>query len=239
MNLSQQHIETLRYFQEHENTILREEDLGDRGNYNEFCRSAMKLYRGGLLASDANKPFIKDLSTTGDTYSVMGPLHLTLEGEEALRIAGVTDAAGTLAGSNTPKRAVTPTWMFAFGGLAVILAIAYAIVDGRGGSIEIDSLGMTVKAEGKNQHRDSDSSNAAAQLQASADEGRQSEKNILVKKCPAVSPMGDLGWRSGHKHNFCVGLGYTSVIATGEYSQGNFCYEGDQDACKERIRKGI
>ena len=65
------------------------------------------------------------------------------------------------------------------------------------------------------------------------------EESLLLKRCPTVRNMKDFGWSSGNKTNFCKDLGFTGVITTGGYGEGNFCYEGDIESCKERLRKGI
>lgn len=61
--------------------------------------------------------------------------------------------------------------------------------------------------------------------------------------CKEIKNISELGWRSGHKHNFCVARGYTSVtnIQGSDYrgNGGGWCFTGDLEACNSRIRGGL
>jgi hypothetical protein len=59
-------------------------------------------------------------------------------------------------------------------------------------------------------------------------------------QCAKVRPLKDLGWRSGHKTNFCKGKGYKGVtnFPHSDYRDydGGFCYSGDKNACLESMK---
>jgi hypothetical protein len=49
--------------------------------------------------------------------------------------------------------------------------------------------------------------------------------------------MKDLGWKRGHKHNWCRAKGYAGLVKRNgsSYGTGNYCYEGDQGVCNSII----
>lgn len=55
-------------------------------------------------------------------------------------------------------------------------------------------------------------------------------------ECKKITSITQLGWRSGHKTNFCINIGYDGVHNPfGDYSQGGFCFTGDSKACISEI----
>lgn len=63
---------------------------------------------------------------------------------------------------------------------------------------------------------------------------RGSAPNLSTKpRCTQLVGLRDLGWRRGHKSNYCRANGYEDLlkrIGSG-YSTGNYCYTGDRATC--------
>jgi hypothetical protein len=60
-----------------------------------------------------------------------------------------------------------------------------------------------------------------------------------LSTCNKVVSIRELGWRSGHKTNFCKAHGYAGVHNPfGDYSLGGYCYSGDLDTCMAEVQSG-
>lgn len=58
--------------------------------------------------------------------------------------------------------------------------------------------------------------------------------------CREIRSLIDLGWRSGHKTNFCKAKRYDGVYNPfGVYGAGGFCYKGSEAACITRIEAAV
>jgi hypothetical protein len=56
--------------------------------------------------------------------------------------------------------------------------------------------------------------------------------------CGGIQSIRELGWREGHKTNYCIAKGFNGVFNPyGDYSAGGFCYRGPVDACLTEIKK--
>jgi len=58
--------------------------------------------------------------------------------------------------------------------------------------------------------------------------------------CDEIKDIKALGWRSGHKTNFCRAHGYDGVwnVPNSTFSSGGYCYKGDSEACRRKIARG-
>ena len=55
-------------------------------------------------------------------------------------------------------------------------------------------------------------------------------------RCEKIVPIQALGWRSGHKTNFCISRGFSGVHNPfGDYGAGGFCFLGDSQTCIAEI----
>jgi hypothetical protein len=59
-------------------------------------------------------------------------------------------------------------------------------------------------------------------------------------KCLAVKAIREIGWRSGHKTNFCIARNFDGVwnLPNSSYSSGGYCYTGDSAKCRAEIEAG-
>jgi hypothetical protein len=59
-------------------------------------------------------------------------------------------------------------------------------------------------------------------------------------ECKQIKSLIDLGWRSGHKTNFCRSRQYDGVYNPfGVYGAGGFCYQGAEAACIAQIEAAV
>jgi len=59
-------------------------------------------------------------------------------------------------------------------------------------------------------------------------------------RCDSIVHIASLGWRSGHKMNFCQARGFTGVWnrPNSSYSSGGYCYRGNDAVCRAAIESG-
>ena len=59
-------------------------------------------------------------------------------------------------------------------------------------------------------------------------------------ECQEITPIQSLGWRSGHKTNFCISRGFSGVHNPfGNYKSGGFCFKGEAEICISEIAKRL